>query len=127
MEVAEAVSLALEDLHFGVEAFGDAVVASEAPHGDDFFRPGRKGLAELDQGCQAGLTQLIDGAEKARDQLFTLFAGAMFFQQQVAEPLFEAIDRFQRRMLGQISLEAKLLIVLLGFALFLMDFLPAHL
>ena len=65
MEVAEAVSLALEDLHFGVEAFGDAVVASEAPHGDDFLGPGLEGLAELDQLRQAGLAQVIDGAQQS--------------------------------------------------------------
>jgi hypothetical protein len=31
--------LALEDFHFGVEAFGDAVVAGEAPHAGDFLSP----------------------------------------------------------------------------------------
>ena len=32
MEVAEAVGLPVDELHFVVETFGNAVVASEAPH-----------------------------------------------------------------------------------------------
>lgn len=87
-----------------MESFGDSVIAGEAPHGNDFFRPGGERLTELDEGCQAGLAQLKDGTQKARDELFTLFAGAMLFQQQIAEPLFEAVDGFKYRMLRQISL-----------------------
>jgi uncharacterized DUF497 family protein len=36
----------LQNLHFGVEAFSDSVVAREAPHGDDLLRPRRQSLAE---------------------------------------------------------------------------------
>jgi hypothetical protein len=39
-----------------MEAFSDAVVASEAPHGHDFQGPGGESLTELDQLGQAGLT-----------------------------------------------------------------------
>jgi hypothetical protein len=39
--------LSTDELHFVVKAFGDAVVAGEAPHGYDFFRPSCQGLAEL--------------------------------------------------------------------------------
>jgi len=35
--------------------------------------------------------------------LLTLLAGAVLFQEQVAEPLLEAIDRFQDRMRCQIG------------------------
>jgi len=41
-------------------------------------------------------------------EFLTLLAGAMLFQQQVAEPLFEAVDDIQRRPLGQVGQEAKL-------------------
>jgi len=38
--ITEAVRLSVDELHFVVKAFGDAVVAGEAPHGDDFLGPG---------------------------------------------------------------------------------------
>jgi len=47
LEVTEAKSLPVNELHFVVESFGDAVVASEAPHGDDFADPFVAGFALL--------------------------------------------------------------------------------
>jgi hypothetical protein len=35
VKVPKAVCLPLEDLDFGVEAFGDAVVFGKSPHGGD--------------------------------------------------------------------------------------------
>ena len=66
MEVAEPISLLMDELHFVVEALGDAVAASKAPHGDEFFGPGGEGLAALDPLSQSGLAQLINGAQEAR-------------------------------------------------------------
>ena len=86
-----------------VEALGDTVVAGESPHGDDLFSPGMQGLTELHQLRQAGLAQLIYGAEETGRQSLALLAGAVLFQQQVAEPLFEAIDQLQRRVGSQVS------------------------
>ena len=40
VEVSEAVSTALDEFHFAMEAFGDAVVACKSPHGGDGFEPG---------------------------------------------------------------------------------------
>ena len=37
--------MSADEFHFGVEAFGDAVVAGEAPHQGDFGAPGVEGLA----------------------------------------------------------------------------------
>src|SRR6185437_8430178 len=88
-EVSEAEGLATDELHFVVEAFGDAVVAAEAPHGGDLTGPGMQRVAELHQLRQASLPQLVDGAEEAWRQLGALFASAVFLQQQVAQPLFE--------------------------------------
>ena len=44
VEVSEAVSTALDELHFSVEALGDAVGFGEAPHSSDRFSPGLKGI-----------------------------------------------------------------------------------
>jgi hypothetical protein len=37
VKVSEAVGTALNELHFSVKAFGDAVVFGEAPHQNDGF------------------------------------------------------------------------------------------
>jgi hypothetical protein len=44
LKISEAIDLSLQDLHFGMEAFG-AVVSGEAPHGGDFVSPGAQGIA----------------------------------------------------------------------------------
>ena len=48
VEVAEAISLSLQDVHFGVETFGDAVVACEPPHRANLLRPGSERFSESD-------------------------------------------------------------------------------
>jgi hypothetical protein len=83
LEVAKTESLPVEEFHFSVEALGDSVVAGEPPHGGDLLRPGSQGLAELNELCESGLTQFIDGAEQPRHQDLTLLAGTVLFQQQV--------------------------------------------
>ena len=45
-----------------MEGFRDSVVAGEAPHGGDLVTPRVKGICELHQLGNAGLTQLVDGA-----------------------------------------------------------------
>jgi len=46
VKVSKAVSAALDEFHFSVEAFGDAIVFSKAPHGGNRFDPGFEGLGE---------------------------------------------------------------------------------
>ena len=73
--------------------------------------PGMQGIAELNQLNQACLLEFPDHAEQVRRQLAAPFLVEMFFQQQRAEPLFEAVDRLQCRVLGEISREPPVLIV----------------
>ena len=101
MEVAKAVGLALEDFHFGVKALGDSVVSGEAPHGGDFVLPGVERVAELDERREAGGLQFRDRAQQTRRQLPAAGLIPVFFQQQITEPLLEAVDRFQGGMKGQ--------------------------
>jgi len=53
LEVSKAVSAALDELHFAVEAFCDAVVFGEAPHAGDLLVPGGEGLSQRDQRREA--------------------------------------------------------------------------
>ena len=55
------------------------------------------------------MTQLVDAAQQSRRELAALARGSVFVEQHVTEPLLEAIDRVQSRMLGQVSLELEAL------------------
>src|ERR1700731_1706982 len=50
------------------------------------------------------------GAQEARDQDLALPAGAMLFQQQVAQPLLKPVDEFQGGMFSQVGGELELLL-----------------
>lgn|GEM_PF-4611942 len=95
--------MAVQELHLFVKAFGDAVVASEAPHGGDLGGPGVQGVFKLDQLGQTGLAQPVDSSEQARHPGLALLAAAMFLQQQVAEALLKAVDQLQGGVLSQIG------------------------
>ena len=53
VEVSKAISAALDELHFAVEALGDAVVFGKAPHACDLLAPGGEGLGQGDQWREA--------------------------------------------------------------------------
>ena len=81
-----------------MESLGDSVVAGEAPHGRDLGRPGRQGLPQRDQLDQASLFEFHDGPEQSRNQGLTLLPRPAFLEQQVTEPLREAVDQMKRGM-----------------------------
>jgi hypothetical protein len=70
-----------------MESFGDRVVASEPPHGDNLLLPGGERLAELHQLSQSDLLQFIDGTQQSWNQNLALLASAMLLQQQITESL----------------------------------------
>jgi hypothetical protein len=59
---------------------------------------------------QSGLAQLDDGTQKTGDQFFAFPARFVLLQQQITEPLFEAVDEVQGRPLGQVRQQTKLLL-----------------
>src|SRR5581483_133303 len=59
---------------------------------------------------EARLPQLVHGAEKPGDEGNALLAGAVLFQQEVAEALFEAIDCIQRGTTQKVALQLGLLL-----------------
>ena len=58
----------------------------------------------------AGLTQLVQRLEEPLDEGNTLFARTVFFQEQVTEALFEAIDFVQHGKLLKIGFQLGLLL-----------------
>src|SRR5579871_876392 len=109
MKVSESVSLTLEDFHFGMEAFGDSVVAGEAPHAGDFLAPGIEHIAELHQWREPATTERGDIGQEAACQLLAAFLISPLLEQAVAEPLFEAVNHFQGWVLPQIRRQALVL------------------
>ena len=88
----------------------DCVVAGEAPHGRDLLSPGIKSMAERDQWGEPATTQRGHIAEEAARQLLAAFVIAAFLEQQIGEPLLEAVDRLQRRVFSEVSREALVLL-----------------
>ena len=72
--------MALEDFHFGVKAFGDSVVAGEAPHASDLLAPGMEGVAEGDQWREPATTKRSNVAEEAEGQFLTAPLVATLFE-----------------------------------------------
>ena len=72
VEVSKAVGAALDELHFPVEALGDAVVFGEAPHAADLLSPTRQRLGQGDHGSQATILEFLDQTKKPRHQRPTL-------------------------------------------------------
>lgn len=62
-------------------------------------------------GSEPGLAQFIDGTQQPRDHRGALLTRPVFLQQQITQPLLEAIDHLQSRMRPQIGRE---LVQLLG-------------
>jgi hypothetical protein len=75
--------LALQDFHFGMEAFGDSVVAGEAPHAGDLLPPGMQDMAELDQWREPATTERADVGKEAACQLLAAFLVSRFLEQAV--------------------------------------------
>ncbi|HWR37004.1 MAG TPA: hypothetical protein VN622_14170, partial [Clostridia bacterium] len=66
------------EFHFGVEAFRDAVVAGEAPHGRNLRGPVVQRFTEPYQLQQSGLPQLLDRSQEPWHQSWALSPGAVF-------------------------------------------------
>ena len=92
-----------------MEAFSDAVVAGEAPHASDLVASGIERLAESDQWREPATTERGYVAQEARRQTPAFLSSVMFLQQQVSEPLFKAVDRFQSWSLPEVKSETGVL------------------
>ena len=62
MEVFEAVSPTLNELHLSVEALGDAVIFGKAPHGHKSLSPGVKRFGQADEGLERTEPEFINQA-----------------------------------------------------------------
>lgn len=92
MEVLEAVSAALDELHFAVEALGDAVVFGKAPHADDLLTPACEGFGKSDQRSKTTVLELPGDAHEQWRQAFAASGGLVALAQQGPKALHLLVD-----------------------------------
>jgi hypothetical protein len=102
LKVSETICLPLQDFHFGVEAFGDSVVAGEAPHGRDFLARSVQSIAECHQWVEPATTERSHIPEEAAREFATARLIPALLRQQVRQALLEAVNGFQRRPVAEI-------------------------
>ena len=98
VEVFEAVSTALDEFHFAVEAFGDAIVSGEAPHGGQGLAPGVEGLGESDQGSEGAGGELLNEEDEVSRGLEALAFGEVFSIHERAQGVHFFVERAETGM-----------------------------
>lgn len=110
VKIAESVGSSLDEFHLSVEAFGDAVVLGESPHGGDGAGPLREGVGESLQARQLAASQTGDEFEESAHMNAALSFGLGFEVEQGAELIAQLEQGFQRGMLlGQLPTPHRLL------------------
>lgn len=87
IEVSEAVSAALDEFHFSVEAFGNAIVFGKPPHACNFLPPAIKSFGQSDQRSKMAIGELGDELNEAVSQRPAMNGLLMFFTHELADAL----------------------------------------
>ena len=106
LEVSKAVSAALDEFHFAVEALGDAIVFGEAPHTGDGLSPRAEGIGQGDQGIETALGALLDKVEELSGKRAAFPTPAVLLIKESADTVHEAVKRLQSGISGEKHLEA---------------------
>ena len=104
-EIPESISSALNQLHFPVKAFSDAVVACKTKHPRHFFLPRGQCFAKSFQGLKRALAKLPDAFEQCVDMRFALATTLSFETQQFIQLMAELVNRLQGRLRFKILLK----------------------
>lgn len=84
-----------------MEAFGDAVLAGEAPHSGHLLFPVRQGLAQGPGEFEAAGFQGLDERQELWDQAAAFGRGLPADAQQGAELLLQFVDGLEGRLLPE--------------------------
>ena len=106
-EVFKAVGAALDEFHLAVEAFSDAIVFGEAPHGRQGFSPGREGMSEGEERGEGTGFELIDKVEQFGDQRAAGTFCLMLEVEEGAEAVHSVIEGLESRVFGKEGFEAQ--------------------
>lgn len=105
MEVSEPVGAALDEFHFAVEAFGDAVVFGEAPHPHDFLLPLLQSGCEGQHGGDLEVFEVCNQFQKAGNEPFTPAFGLVLEGEESVNRVHFFVHGNQRRELQKEGLE----------------------
>lgn len=108
-EVPEAVCAALDEFHFPVESFGDAVVLGEAPHAGDGFLPFEQGSGESFERFEIRVFEVVDVAVEYPGVGPALFFGLVFSVHESAQLVHLCVDGFECGVLFEELLKLLLL------------------
>jgi hypothetical protein len=106
-EVFKAISSALDEFHFAMEAFGDAIVFGKAPHGRQRFSPAREGLRQSQERGEATGCELINGSEEFLRQRPAGPLGLVLNIEESAAPIHGVIEGLESRIFGKEPLEVQ--------------------
>ena len=85
VEISEAIGSALDEFHFSVEAFSDAVIFGEAPHGDEGFLPILEGISQAHERVEGAVEEVFYEAQEVGDMVFTGACVLMLEAQKIPE------------------------------------------
>ena len=100
----------MQDLHLGVESFGDRIIPSEAPHSHNLLSPGRQRSGQAEPGEPAPLgrpdaartVQVHDGKAQVKNgsYLAECVAGYYLFEAESVEAAIDLAARVPAARLG---------------------------
>jgi len=93
-----------------MEAFGDAVVAHEAPHAGDRLQPVAQGVCQSLHGLNLILTEGFDPGEQFSDALSALLFGLVLVVHEGAQFVHLLMEGFEDGVVGEEVLKAGVLL-----------------
>ena len=98
VKVSEAVSTALNEFHFSMEAFGDGVGSGEAPHGADGLGPRGECPGKGMEAFEADPFEVVDMLEEGFGVLPAGGFCLSLFVKQVTDLTHLVVERFENRI-----------------------------
>ena len=88
----------MDEFHFSVEAFGNAIVFGKSPHAGNFLPPTIKSFGQSDQRSEMAIGELGDEVNEAPSKGPAMDSLLMFFTHEVADALELIVNSSQGRM-----------------------------
>ncbi len=106
IEVSEAVSAALDEFHFSMEAFGNAIVFGKSPHTGNFLPPTIQSFGQCDQRSKMAMGELGDEVNEVPGKWSAMNCLLMFFTHEIANALKLIVNGSECRMVQEELIEA---------------------
>ena len=108
-EVSKAVSTALDEFHFTVEALCDAVIFGKTPHAGDGLCPGAKGVSQCDERLEAAGCEPVNEAQELVSKGEALAFSSVLLVEEIAQAVHFGVKRLQSGVGGKKARKAQVL------------------